>query len=538
MSTPESAPPASSKSGPRTNPALPTEAGLRQVTMTVSATGDRPSGNIRASDSRIDPYIGATVDGRYLVEKVLGEGGMGVVYRCRHTIIDKLVAMKVLRADLARNEEVTERFLNEARSASSIGNPHIIDISDFGRLPDGATYFIMEYLDGAPLAAVLDEHKALPPERTLKIATQLAEALSAAHDGGIIHRDLKPDNIFLLRRGTQTDFVKVLDFGIAKASATNSKLTQAGQVFGTPHYMSPEQAAGSPVDHRSDIYAVGVILYEMATGRLPFDAENFMAILTQHMYKAPTPPSELPGLKQTVAPELEAVILKCLSKQPEDRYDSMSALSADLGRLSNGDRPEAVRDMQSRADGGLPPGFSDRRRASGEPAAQRSRFFPFALGTIALGFGMLGIWFVRSQRALPDPMVSVGPEIAVGPALVPTQAVVALPAPAAQSAKSVAVAVSPLDAHVFRGSEDLGESPVVIEVGTEPADLEVRHDGYKTRRLVLDGSEPKVSITLEKITSLSKRPAVASKSVKPAPTSITPAKPKKPGSELIVNPWD
>jgi tRNA A-37 threonylcarbamoyl transferase component Bud32 len=294
-----------------------------------------------------DPLIGRTLDGRYRVESVLGEGGMGLVYRAKHAVLGKSLAIKVLRSEVSKDQEVMQRFQQEAQSASAIGNQHIIDISDFGSLPDGSTYFVMEFLDGYSLTHVIEQGR-MPPERVIHVARQLCEALGAAHERSIVHRDLKPDNIYLVKRGSDHDFVKVLDFGIAKVGGASSKLTKAGQVFGTPHYMSPEQCAGANLDHRTDVYAVGVILYEMACGRVPFDADNLMGILTKHMYEQPIPPHELPP-PVDVPPGLEAVILRCLAKSADARYQNMAELKDDLDRLMAGTTPEAVIHAVNRA---------------------------------------------------------------------------------------------------------------------------------------------------------------------------------------------
>ncbi|MET0594275.1 MAG: protein kinase, partial [Polyangiaceae bacterium] len=432
----------------------------------------------------VDPYVGTTFDGRYKIESVLGEGGMGVVYLARHKVIDKKVAIKVLRADMAREKEITDRFLQEAKAASSIGNPHIIDISDFGHLPDGSTYFVMEWLDGKPLSKALEETKPLPVNRLANVARQIAEALASAHQRSIVHRDLKPDNIFLIKRGSEPDFVKILDFGIAKVSSGTSKLTRAGSVFGTPHYMSPEQAAGAPVDSRTDIYALGVILYEMASGRVPFDADNFMGILTQHMYKAPVPIRALVPA-QDVPPGLEAIILKALSKKPEQRYQTMEELAADVDKLVRGAIPDAVPDMISRSGGFNVPAdfFSERGMPAPVPAtpaghSARKRWGVYAgvAGITAAIMIVVGIFAKSSSSTAsdaPKTAVTTAPTIEA-PKPVETHA------PPPVEIKHVLFASEPLDSHVFQNGQDLGATPLTVDVPVgQKVAVEVRRDGYK-----------------------------------------------------------
>lgn len=284
-----------------------------------------------ADEGPRDPYLGRVIDGRYRVEAVLGEGGMGVVYQISHVTLGKRMALKVLRGEMARDTDVVQRFIQEAQSATQIGHPNIIDISDFGRLPDQSAYFVMEYLDGVSLTQMIARGGSVPAQRALHIVRQIASALEAAHERGIVHRDLKPDNIFILKRGSDTDFVKVLDFGIAKVGGAASKLTKTGMIFGTPHYMSPEQAAGHPVDRRTDIYALGVIMYEMFAGRVPFEGDTFMGILSKHMFQEPVPPSQVRGASLGA---LEHVILKALAKKVEARYQTMSELIGDIDRVS------------------------------------------------------------------------------------------------------------------------------------------------------------------------------------------------------------
>jgi serine/threonine protein kinase len=276
-------------------------------------------------------YLGQVLDNRYIVEALIARGGMGVVYRCRHRLIGKQFAVKIIRSDMAQLPDAPRRFLMEATAASAIGNEHIIDIFDYGLLPDGASFLVMELLQGLTLAELIKTRPLLSPASIISIGTQVCEGLRAAHDAGIVHRDLKPENIFLLRRQAR-DFVKILDFGIAKMSGSAAPLTQRGLIVGTPHYMAPEQAAGNAVDERGDIYALGVILYELTTGQVPFDASHYMAVLGKHMNEPPPPlpPSCFPS---SVAPAFEALVLRCLAKRPEERFQSMAEVSVALEEL-------------------------------------------------------------------------------------------------------------------------------------------------------------------------------------------------------------
>jgi len=530
--------------------------GLKVVTIAPGSISysDAEVTNSQVARMRQDPYLGATIDGRYKVEALLGEGGMGVVYRCVHTIIGKKVAMKVLRSDLARDAEVTERFLNEAKAASSIGNAHIIDISDFGQFPDGAAYFVMEFLNGQPMSKLVEGSQPLAVQRILHLARQIAEGLSAAHAANIVHRDLKPDNIFLVDRGGQRDFVKILDFGIAKvsSSAEGSKLTRAGAVFGTPHYMSPEQAAGQPVDHRGDIYSFGVILYELASGRLPFDADNFMGILTQHMYKAPVPIRALVPVPQDVPPGLEAIILKCLSKRPEHRYQSMQELILEFDKMSAGGVPDAVPEMMSRSGGfNVPVDYFMKGQMpqpvpatpSHPPRARRGRWPLYAgvAGVLAAIGIVVGI-FAKSQSsaALQTGQASLTPEGTPSKAVDPNAAgVPASPAPSAPAvaSKQVLLAAVPIDAHVFRNTEDLGQSPVMVAVEDGHAiELEIRRDGYKTEKVTLDGSKTREVVKLDKVVRAGA--TYHAQTAKKTESTATPKKAKSAlGGSEIVNPW-
>ena len=285
--------------------------------------------------------VGRILGDRYRILSRLGQGGMGSIYLAEHVTLGKRMAVKVLRPEYSRDAELLDRFQHEARAASQIGQENIVEVFDFGHTPEGEAYFVMEALDGESLARILHRDGPMPLARAVPVFLQICRALGAAHQRGIVHRDLKPENVFVLRRNDGADFVKVLDFGIAKGPGTpdSKRLTKAGSIIGTPEYMSPEQASSNVIDQRSDVYAFGVLAYETLTGRLPFDGDTPLATLMKHQSDAPVPPRRL---RPELPPEVEQIVLRALVKRPEGRQQSMEELSAELSRLAGAD-PEVLR---------------------------------------------------------------------------------------------------------------------------------------------------------------------------------------------------
>ncbi|HEX8908025.1 MAG TPA: serine/threonine-protein kinase, partial [Anaeromyxobacteraceae bacterium] len=278
-----------------------------------------------------DPLIGQVLGDRYRLLARIGEGGMGTVYRAEHVVLRKRMAVKVLRPELSADLDLVRRFQQEAIAASAIGQENIVDVTDFGRTAQGSLYFVMEELEGVGLSALLVGGP-LPVERAVLILAQVCRALAAAHGRGIVHRDLKPDNVIVVRREDGSDFVKVVDFGISKngTSPEGGRLTRAGTIIGTPEYMAPEQGAAATVDQRADIYAFGVLAYELLTGTLPFHGDSAVATLLQHQTRSPEPPGQRrPGLPA----ELEALVLKALEKRPQARQQSMAEVASELTRV-------------------------------------------------------------------------------------------------------------------------------------------------------------------------------------------------------------
>ena len=328
-----------------------------------------------------DPFIGREIlGGEYQVLEKIGTGGMGSVYKASQPAMNRMVAIKILHPKLANRKDLTSRFRREARAMSQLSHPNTVKVFVYGEMEDdGSLYIVMEMLEGRNLNQTVRKDGPIPIERAIPILIQVCGALQEAHDLGIVHRDLKPENIFLSRQGGINDYPKVLDFGLAKVTERQMQpgsiiLTQEGMVFGTPEFMSPEQAQGKTLDARSDIYSLAVILYEVLTGKLPFTAKTPMEYIQKHVTEPIIPLSERVADKH-FPKELDEVMARALSKKPEHRFQTAAEFA------------EALRPFGGAAAQALPPLRADRPGAS--LAASSAKPDKSEAGKTASGSGLL-----------------------------------------------------------------------------------------------------------------------------------------------------
>src|SRR5690242_16672412 len=294
-----------------------------------------PTDNTALIEDMSDPMLGRLLDNRYRLTRKIGEGGMGAIYQATHTEMGRTAAIKLLAPITSGRDEALARFKREAKMASRIDNPHAVTIYDFGEAENGLLFLAMEFIDGRPLSKLIAEHRMLPIDRVVHITNQVAEALSAAHALGIVHRDLKPDNVMITRKSGNSDYVKVLDFGIAKTVADDSSdhLTKTGFVLGTPVYMSPEQLLGERLDGRSDIYSLAIIVYEMLSGKLPFVGDNQQAVMMKRITGAPVP---LRSIAPQISETVERVVMQGLAREPDDRVADVLEFAEALDSAAHG----------------------------------------------------------------------------------------------------------------------------------------------------------------------------------------------------------
>ncbi|MGZ3429063.1 MAG: serine/threonine-protein kinase, partial [Polyangia bacterium] len=291
-----------------------------------------------------DPNLDRVLMGQFELREIAGRGAMGTVYRAYQRTMDRIVAVKILRSEIVKEPGVLRRFLREARAAARLQHPNIVTVHMVGETEDGVPYLVMEHIDGVSLEAICEAQGPQPLPRVISFGRQIAAALSEAHSLGIVHRDLKPANILVTDRSRTPDLVKVLDFGIAKlinTEADQSMMTADGTIFGTPHYIAPEQASGGDVDHRVDIYSLGCILFRLATGVLPFEGTQSMQVVLKHLRDEPPRPRSLdPNIPQA----LEDLILACLQKSRNRRPDDAEQVIASLDRIeADARRPKSER---------------------------------------------------------------------------------------------------------------------------------------------------------------------------------------------------
>ena len=451
-----------------------------------------------------EPIEVGSVLGNYELVDLLGKGAMGRVFRARHALLGREVAIKVLNPDLAARPDIVDRFFREARVVNDIDHENIVEVTDFVEAP-GIAYLVMELLDGVSLRALLKaKGRRYPPiARLLGILIQVCDALEAAHAKGVVHRDLKPDNVFVVKRRGE-DFVKVLDFGIAKLrdSGDDGASTSSGMILGTPHYKSPEQALGKAVDRGTDVWAAGVVLYELLAGAVPFTAKSFveLAVKIREQPPAPLPPKTPRGEK--VPPALAAVVARCLEKRPSDRFRSMAALADALREPRKARAAQRSRRRLAGAAAGLAAVAAATALAIryDVPRQLRAAFNP-AVRTVERSVE-------KAEKAVADARASARTSTPTAPPTsTPTPTSTPNPAPTSTSSRAATSAPakpkparpvtvelllksSPPGARVTRldTNERLGKTPLRVDVKRKEATvwLEMKLDGWHPVKFTVD----------------------------------------------------
>ena len=490
-------------------PIKPIKSIANEPTEVAEVTADGVHATSHPNEPEIDRFSGRVLANRYKIIRRLGTGGFGAVFAAEDTKIRKQVAVKVLTRDLVTDSAILTRFRKEAEAASKVGHENIVDITDFDRTVDGHYFMVMEYLDGVDLGSAIRSAEQISVSRVLGIMIQVCRALHATHSKGVVHRDLKPGNIFLIARGSRPDFVKLLDFGISKITEVDdesARLTRTGQIIGTPLYMAPEQACGEDnVDHRADVYSLGVIMYELITGKPPFTAVNYLGIIAQHASDPPVPPSkQRPDLE--IPPLVETIILKAMAKRPADRFSTMAEMEGALiHALATVDPATAVTFSPDRTPASLltPP--------TGLGMVQRSprRKGLWALlglaAVVGIGVAVYAAWPGKTERPAPvKPPVTlpVTPDARVHAAREPDG-----PAPLpAEKTVTLRLTSKPAGATVYDVSgKKLGKTPLEHEIdrSRETLVLTLKRRGYQnaTIEVVPDGDKSPATVVLRRRTS-------------------------------------
>jgi serine/threonine protein kinase len=488
-----------------------------------------PSRTTISGDAQVDSVdydLSGSMLGAWQLDRVLGEGAMGKVYSARHQRIGRTAAVKVLKAEHARHPDLVQRFIGEATAVNAIKNDHIVEVYDFGEQlqPDGSSlvYCVMEQLDGRPLSEAMGEHFTIA--RSTRLAFQLTRALGAAHHLGVVHRDVKPENLFLHRKDGDAEYLKVLDFGIAKLLKPIGDLPQsgtiAGTVIGTPEYMAPEQALGSATDARADLYAVGLILYELLSGLQPFTGDTFGKLVVEISGTPPPPLPAMNALGEPIHPTLVAIVMRCLEKSPDRRFQVAEELAAVLEPFVVGTAiapASSVAPAPRRTLAPPPEPELPKLEKSKAPLVVLGLFALVVIGGVAVGLAP------RASPPAPEPVPVVAP-------LAPVAVVPLVAAPKVW----LEVASVPPGARVARtdSSVELGITPFRVELDSvEKVSLTFALEGYEpeTRALALEAN---ASVTVDL------RPVPKQDVALPATKTGSPAGKKPVSRDGVVDPFN